>query len=119
MLPHVLMGDVTRFVISQHQLELKSRSLSPVLDRCLSFLEKAMQADSQEVQELLSVSFLENLAQSDDLYFSIRSRLGPALKAELRSYEDETGNPPQALPMPNAENPILQNAIRDFFPGTK
>lgn len=118
-LPHVLMGDITRFVIAQHQNELDSQTRSSILERCLDFLEKGITEEVEEVQELISVSFLENLAQSDALYDSIRSRLGPSLRAELEFYEDEMGEPPKAPQMPDVENATVRNAIRDFFPGRK
>jgi hypothetical protein len=84
---HVLTGDLTRFVIdiyreskSGQPTEQQSRQL---LSKCLSFLEESISSPDEKVQELLSVSFLENLDQADSDYDGIKALLGPRLRKEL------------------------------------
>lgn len=118
-LSHVLLGDVTRFVIDQHRSELNLKTQSSVLNRCLDVLEQGMSAKEDVVQELVAVSFLENLAQSDELYFSLRERLGPASRAQLKLFEDEYGLPPRMAEMPNIESKVAANLFRDIHPGSR
>jgi hypothetical protein len=116
-LSHILMAEITRFIVSQHRLITSGSQSSHTLDSCLGFLEEGMKNGTEGVQEVISLSFLENLAQSDDLYFLLRSRLGPALRTELRTYEDAEGIPPQAPAMPDLQSSEVKNVWRDFNPG--
>lgn len=118
-LSHVLLGDVTRLVIEQHRSEVDSNTQSPILNRCLAVLEQGMGAKEDIVQELVAVSFLENLAQSDELYYSLRERLGPSLRAQLKFCEDEYGLPPQMPEMPKIESKTVKNIFRDLHPGSR
>ena len=118
-LSHPLMGDVTRFVIDQHRNEIGSKAESPVLNRCLAVLERGMNAKEDVVQELVAVSFVENLAQSDELYYSLREKLGPALREQLKLFEDEYGLPQQMAEMPNIESKVVANLFRDLHPGSR
>ncbi len=118
-LSHVLLADVTRFVIDQHRSEINLKTQSSLLNRCLDVLEQGMSAKEDVVQELVAVSFLENLAQSDGLYFSLRERLGPALRAQLKFCEDEYGLPPQMAEMPNIQSKVVANLFRDIHPGSR
>ena len=91
LLPHVLMGDFTRFVIdgyrkgaggeagSEHHMEATRKSLE--------VMERAMSSSDPDLQELVSVSFLENLDQSDAEYEGIKALLGPNLRRQLAEYE--------------------------------
>jgi hypothetical protein len=88
-LPHVFLGDVTRYVMqlvraidSTHDVGLPGP-----LVRVLSFLEKAMISSDARVQELVSVSFLENLDSADDGYMSLMVLLGPNLRRQLEAYD--------------------------------
>ena len=70
-LPHLFFGDLTRYAISTF---LKIGSLTPAegieADRqfraLLNDLEEAFAADVEEIQELIAVSFLENLPRAGD-----------------------------------------------------
>lgn len=83
LLPHVFFGDVTRYVVQQvHSGESEN---SQSLRRILDFLEQSVASESEEVQELVSVSFLENLADHDDVVAHLKGMLGPNLSRELRA----------------------------------
>ena len=69
-LPHVLIGDLTRYVIvSYRQMSTDaSGQARQAVDRALALLEQAMQSTDAQLQALVSVSFLENLHQADADY---------------------------------------------------
>jgi hypothetical protein len=46
-----------------------------------------MATGTETVQELISVSILENLDQDDENYESLKFSLGPSLREELKNYE--------------------------------
>lgn len=82
-LPHVLMGDVARFAL---ELVHGSRSGSPnaadTLPSLLKELERGMQLQDAAVQELIAVSFLENLDDNDRRTAFLAQSFGPALARE-------------------------------------
>ena len=82
-LEHVLMGDVTRFA----EVLYKNDPNSECLVRLLSFLDKAFLTKDKKLQELISVSFLENLSRDDECYFGIRQLLSDVLRQKLSLYE--------------------------------
>lgn len=84
-LPHVFFGDLTRYVLSLHTAaagagESGSRR---ELREILNLLEGAFSAGDPSLQELIAVSFLENLPDPGEDGSQIRSLLGKALSAEL------------------------------------
>ena len=85
------MGDVTRFITNLHSEKLQGSPGSAVsadtLTRALDVLESGMRSDDEEVQELISVSFLENLEQDDPNHLNLKSLLGSSLLEELKKYE--------------------------------
>jgi hypothetical protein len=85
-LSHIFMGDVTRFAgaLAGHE-----GSDSCLLDSILWMIERALRSGAPEVQELVVVSFLENLQYSDDFYAQIARRLGPESKRVLEIVERE------------------------------
>jgi len=86
LLEHVFMGDVTRFVEKLY----KSDPNSECLIRILNFIDKAFLAEDKKLQELISVSFLENLSQDEESYLGIKQLLSDALRRELSLYESNT-----------------------------
>lgn len=87
-LSHLFLGDLTRFLVSwfldiestserQPTAELELRAL-------LDDLEVSYRAGDEEVQELISVSFLENLPRPGEEAAELRDWLGPALVEQLR-----------------------------------
>ena len=91
-LPHVLMGDVTRFVIDLHKkswargrAEQEKKTLSSILE----ILEGALKSGNDQLQELVVVSFLENLEQDDSDYESLKKLLGKELSKHLAKIEGQ------------------------------
>jgi hypothetical protein len=60
MLPHVLFGDLTRFVIDGYQ-----RGDNDLVRRALAFLDNALREGDDAVQNLVGVSFVENVGPWD------------------------------------------------------
>jgi hypothetical protein len=88
LLPHVFFGDVTRFVISGFSDRPARRKDA---EKILALLEQAMASPTEEVLNVLSVSFCENLLGEGPLD-AIRATLGPKLRAELAYYEQPRVN---------------------------
>jgi hypothetical protein len=78
LLPHVLMGDVTRWVVQTFNSDAADATLQQMLD----FIESAFEEGRSE--ELISVSFLENLPRPGQGGAEVRALLGPALQDQLR-----------------------------------
>jgi hypothetical protein len=98
-LPHVLMGAFTRFLFDAYKKsklpDANGEAYKQVVDRSLGFMERAMGKGDLGVQNLISVSFLENLWPSEQVdiavYNEIKLLLGPLLRNELRFYDPESG----------------------------
>ena len=79
-LPHVFFGDVTDWAVEQYAATKHgSAAAEDALTRLLNFLESGYTAGDSEVQNLIAVSFLENLPHSREENWEIRRRLGPTL----------------------------------------
>lgn len=93
LLPHVFMGAVSRFASEAHD-----RCTSGVagacseLDALLAALEHAFVDGGEDVQELIVVSFLENVAEDVVASREFESRLGPVLRREIQVYLDAYGS---------------------------
>ena len=74
-LAHVLFGDVTRWVVA--------RGPSPEVREVLRVLERHMDEGDEDVQNVIAVSFLENLFGEDPSELAIQAELGPRLGAEF------------------------------------
>lgn len=79
LLPHVFMGDVTRWAVQRYGADPSDPALKAVLD-CL---EGAFQGPYPEEHELIAASFLENLPKEDEPNAKIRDAVGPALREHL------------------------------------
>jgi hypothetical protein len=79
LLPHVFMGDFTRWVVGKFN---DDRS-DPNLRRLLVFIEESFSRQDESSQEIISVSFLENLPQVGEDDDEVRTVLGPHLRGEL------------------------------------
>jgi hypothetical protein len=55
-LQHPLFGDLTRFVVAAHE-----RGDDELVRRCLAFLELALLSDDDRLNNLVAVSFIENV----------------------------------------------------------
>src|SRR5260370_35319951 len=84
-LPHVFFGDVTRYVVSLLLATRSSACLPPrrELRDILSYLEEAYAAGDEELRELISVSFLENLPRPGERGAEVRRMIGPNLRRHL------------------------------------
>lgn len=78
LLPHVFLGDVTRWVLGRG-LPSGSSEARAVLD----FIEACFAQGTEHERELISVSFLENLPRAGEAGAEWRDQLGPELQREL------------------------------------
>jgi hypothetical protein len=76
-LPHVLMAAYERWA------ESALAGGDSQLSEFLAFLEDAYRSGGPEVEELISVSFLEHLPRSGERGSQLRELVGPALKQQL------------------------------------
>lgn len=76
-LPHVLMADYERWA------EEALRSDDPLLTDLLDELETAYRTGGREVEELISVSFLEGLPRPGQPGAELRELVGPSLRKQL------------------------------------
>jgi len=82
LLPHVFMGDVTRWAVGQYESDPANADLGALLE-CL---EKSFEGPYPEDHELIAASFLENLPRTRDAGGGIRDFVGPALRRHLELY---------------------------------
>jgi hypothetical protein len=91
------MGDVTRFVVSTYEESQgeteAAASARATLEKLLALFEEAMVSGDREVEELVAVSFVENLNAAGEHYAEIRKLLGKRLLRQLKQYEREHGWP--------------------------
>src|SRR3954471_14705300 len=83
-LPHVFLGDVTRYLPSL--LLAASSGGFPIrreLRDILDYLEEVFSGDGAELRELISASFLENLPRPGESGAQLREMVGPTLKRQL------------------------------------
>jgi hypothetical protein len=76
-LPHVLMSDYERW--AESALERGEPQLSSFLDA----LEDAYRTGGPEVEELISVSFLEHLPRPGQPLAHLRDLVGPSLRRQI------------------------------------
>jgi hypothetical protein len=76
-LPHVFMGDVTRYVLEDR----------PNRADVVKELEAAFIDQGPEVEELIAVSFVENLVTEDELKKAIQGVDAPKLIAEWQKQQ--------------------------------
>jgi hypothetical protein len=83
-LPHVFFGDVTRYVLDLYRRSREGDSAARAeLQALLAFLDERFAAGGPDEQNLLAVSFVENLPKPHEDDDGIRDLLGPHLSAEL------------------------------------
>ena len=78
-LPHLLLGDMTRQLVGQTAGPGAFRDTEAALRQ----LEDEFASGTDEVKELIAVSFLENLPERPEPGLDLRLALGPSLKREL------------------------------------
>ncbi|HPH65438.1 MAG TPA: hypothetical protein PLF40_06830 [Kofleriaceae bacterium] len=85
LLPHVLMGDWTRSVLA---LQARQGVGHEEVQAALQTLEMAMAQGSSDLQELVVVSFLENLDPGTPELAELRKSFGPALAQAMNVFEN-------------------------------
>ena len=80
LLPHVLMADVTRWIVQRFRADPADAVVRQVLDH----IESTFQEGSGQYRELIAASFLENLPRPGERGAGVRALLGPALQDQLR-----------------------------------
>jgi hypothetical protein len=84
LLPHMFLGDVTRYVV--RQVEDNAIDTSQSVSRILCLFENEIVNANEDIQELISVSFLENLCGHEDIVTRLGSLMGPNLRKELENF---------------------------------
>jgi hypothetical protein len=79
LLPHVFMGDVTRFIIAEAETPRSQGALRTLLEH----LENGLRTGSDEVKELIVVSVVENLIGETKALMILKPLMGSSLKAEV------------------------------------
>ncbi len=89
-LPHIFFYDLTQWLLSllESGAGTDARERRQRLQDVLDTLEKTFANGNDQVKELISVSFLENLPNAGEDGSEIRLMLGPALTEELRKIEE-------------------------------
>ena len=80
LLPHVLMGEITRLVIAS-----AGREQADWLPKLLQQLEAGLASGNGDIAELVGVSFVENLSGENAAIQTLLPLMGEALRRELRS----------------------------------
>lgn len=78
LLPHVFLGDVTRWVLGHIESPADSE-----VGAVLVFFEACFAQGGEHERELISVSFLENLPRRGEPGAALRDQLGPDLLRQL------------------------------------
>ena len=81
-LPHLFIADVERWV--ETGVKSGDRTRREQVRALLDFLETAYSQGDADVEELISVSFLEHLPRPEETGSEIRSMVGPVLAEQLR-----------------------------------
>lgn len=83
LLPHLLLADLTRWLVARRS---ERGSDDPVLRSVLEFLERHFVAGGEHMSELIAVSVLETMPLMSEEGAEIRELLGPAMRAHLERY---------------------------------
>jgi hypothetical protein len=88
-LPHIFLYDVVLHVVGlvQEIAYQNSSSARSELICILAMIELNFESGNPEIEELIAVSFLENLPMHAETGYEIREYLGPKLLCELRKIE--------------------------------
>lgn len=80
-LPHVLMGDITRVVVAASTGSTQANWLHDFLQQ----LEAGMVSGDTDIAELVGVSFVENLSGQNAALRSLVPSMGEMLRKEVKS----------------------------------
>jgi hypothetical protein len=78
-LPQVLVGELVRFLVQEVR---SSGTATAAVVSALDLLERGMASKDPRLQELVAVSFLENLDPSDEEFAVIKQLFGPHLEQQ-------------------------------------
>jgi len=81
--PHLVFAEFARFVTEQ----LRTRKRGPVLRRSFEFLEDVAKSEEKEAEELVQMSFLENLGKERWAVNGARRLMGPQTLTLLNEIE--------------------------------
>jgi hypothetical protein len=88
-LQHLLFGDLTRFVVDAYE-----RGDEALVSRCLGFLDQALRDGDEMTQNLVAVSFVENVGPWDEDVQEFIAGWPSALREEARrQLEGQPGDP--------------------------
>ncbi len=76
LLPHVFMGDVSRWVVERYCATPDDQDLHALLD----FIESTFETLGNEDRELIMASFLENLPRTGESGAGVWELIGPTLR---------------------------------------
>ncbi len=89
LLQHVLFGNLTRFVMDAYR-----RGDHELVLRSLDFLDEALRTGDEMTQNLVGVSFVENVGPWDDAAQEFIASWPPAIREEARRQREWTlGDP--------------------------
>lgn len=88
-LAHIFFIDLTIYIQNLSNQPDKLENLRAIA----TFLEEAMNSPDELVQELIVVSFIENLERDDPGFNTITSMFGPALQKALYVYDNWKPDP--------------------------
>lgn len=83
LLPHVFMGEVTRFLLEN------SRDRPDRVERVLAYFECALMTGVEDAEELLVVSFAENLLGEQEALARMGSRFGRHTRRLVEKVHEE------------------------------
>lgn len=86
LIPHPFFGELTRYVV--RLLREGTPDAIKIVARILGVLEEGMASGGNDVEELISVSFLENAVKSPDVMLALEELIGPHLAKELSHYKE-------------------------------
>jgi hypothetical protein len=81
LLPHVFMAEIARFTIAEVSTVPKVEELEKLLIK----LDQGLEDGSEEIKELIVVSFIENLIGESDAIARLTPYLRPTLKAQVQA----------------------------------
>lgn len=87
LLPHVFMGDATRFFIVECGRATDGQSqASPFIGRFLTVLENELMAQDEETTSLIALGFCENLIGEAAALRVMKRSMGPLLTATAKPF---------------------------------
>lgn len=88
-LGHVFMGDVTRWIVEACHKSAADEVLSPPVGALLSFFEQELASGDDYADNVIALSFCENLWGEDEALKILRPQMGPHLFATLKMVRGE------------------------------